>query len=383
MDDRELEARLKTRLHTRFDDPPVPTDLVANVRAATVPTSRVGFDLRSRGRWLGWPAVAAAVAVAVVIVIGGSWIIGPATPQGTSAASGMPSAVADRRFIVLPPGVLPDKSTSISASDVLEARLRQLGIGTFTSSIGYAMQFNVPAEGPSDEMIREVLGATGDVRIVPLPAADYGAGKLTALLGASLPKDEPALFGWDGIESMVGVAFDGAPLLAMTPRPPAAMAFANYVAAHPGETYAVVVDGRVALLPTAQPSVEDGSINLSNGQIPGGSEPSPAYFETVATLAGGLLPEAWRGASVPAIVSEEFAINSAKEQFPYAPVATSDLTAERNGDGWRAVWLVVVTGVVSAVIPCPTSSCPVPSSIRRVVIDGERGNVIRIEMPPD
>jgi hypothetical protein len=104
-------------------------------------------------------------------------------------------------------------------------------------------------------------------------------------------------------------------------------------------------------------------------------------------MVGGMLPEAWRGARAPAIVSEEFAIGVAKGQLPYATVASSDLGAEPDGDGWRAVWHVVMTGVVSAVIPCPTSgpgnTCFVPGPIRRVVIDAERGSVIRIEMPPE
>jgi hypothetical protein len=66
---------------------------------------------------------------------------------------------------------------------------------------------------------------------------------------------------------------------------------------------------------------------------------------------------------------------------------SADLTAEEGTDGWIAVWRIVLGDIVSAVIPCPTPglgpTCPVPGSTRVVVIDAERGNVLRIEYPPE
>lgn len=384
MDDRELEARLKTRLHARFDDAPVPGELASNVRQAlATPPKRVRFDLRSRGRWLGWSAVAAALAVAVVTITLGTLISGPATPRATTVPSPAPTVAGGRHFIVLPPSGLPSKPETTLASDVLAARLRTLGIGNFTSGGGNAIQFTVPADGPSDALIRAVLGATGDVEFVPLPAADYPDLGSGPVVGEPLPKDEPALFGWEGIESAVlDTTQQQLPAVTVTLKPAAKSAFADYTAAHAGEYFAILVDGRVASLPVINEPIAGGQVMISGGGIEDG-----AFARLAAILVGGMLPEAWRGASAPAIVSEEFAINVAKGQFPYNPVATSDLTAERDGDGWRAVWLVEVTGVVSAVIPCPKPgpgpTCPVPSPIRRVVIDAVVGNVIRIEIPPD
>ena len=45
-------------------------------------------------------------------------------------------------------------------------------------------KFSIPAEGPSDATVRDVLAATGEVEFVPLPPEDYGDGGLTAELGS-------------------------------------------------------------------------------------------------------------------------------------------------------------------------------------------------------
>jgi hypothetical protein len=387
MDDRDLEARLRTRLHSRFDGGQVPAELATSVRQALATTpSKVGFGLRMGGLRLGWPAVAAAVFTAFVIVVGN--LADPSGPGNRPSPSPFASAAAaERHFIVLAPAGLPSKPESSLASDVLDARMRALGIGTFTSAIGYAIQFIVPADGPSDDAIRAVLAPTGDVQFVPLPPEDYGDGKLTAEIGQALPKDEPPLFGWEGIESVAIDATQQSPALTMTLKPAAKAAFADYTAGHHGETFAILIDDRVAMLPIINEPIPGGQVNFTGGgaDIPG--RPDEAFAVIAAILVGGMLPEAWRGADVPAIVSEEFAIDAVKGLLPYATVATSDLDAEPDGDGWRPVWLVVVTGVVSAVIPCPTegpgNTCFVPGPTRRVVIDAERGNVIRIEMPPE
>ena len=393
MDDRELEARLKARLNARFDESPVPTDLALAIRQGlAIRPGPFRFDTRTRGMWLGWTAVAAAAALALMVVLGPR-IPGPAGPRDTGPATAvpepLPTASTNRLFMVLSPRPLPSKEASSLAGDVLNARVQALGIGNFTSSIGNAIQFVIPAGGPSDATIREVLGATGDIRVVPLPTADYGPGKLSAKLGAPLPKVEAALFGWEGIASMSSVALDGAPLLAMTLKTPAAQAFADFAVAHAGETYAIVVDGIVALLPIAEQAGTDGSINLSNGQVPGGSEPAPAYFETVAILVGGELPEAWRGARAPVIVAERVAISAALGPFPGARYVSSDLDAQAIGDGWRAVWYVVISrdDLANQQLPCPTpgpsgSGCPTVGPTRRVVVNAENGAIIQIEFPP-
>jgi hypothetical protein len=385
MDDLELEARLRTRLHSRFDDATPSPRLASNLRQAmTTQPRRVGFALRMRPISLGWAAVAAAV-ILVVAVLGIGKIVLPTAPGAAATPSPRQPASTDRLFFVLPSnGTLVGKSEGSLANQVLSARLRAFGIGTFTSSSGDVMTFWVPAGGASDASIRAVLGAIGDVRIVPLPAADYGAGMRVATLGAPLPKDEPALFGWDGIQAITATELStadgsvhGAPLLGMTLKAPAAQAFADFVTAHPGETYAVIVDGRVALLPIAEPASSDGSVDLSNGQIPGGSEPTEAYLQTAAVLAGGLVPEAWRGATVPVLITKDAAITAALAERRGTIQDASqgvELSTSIAGDAWRVVWNVEV------VVPdCPAlESCPWAPGPYLVKVDAVSGAVLHV-----
>ncbi|MEA2672922.1 MAG: hypothetical protein QOI92_114, partial [Chloroflexota bacterium] len=66
MDDLELEARLRTHLHHRFDDAPIPAGLASNVGQALTTAARpIGLATRTGRLRLGWTAVAAAVVIAL------------------------------------------------------------------------------------------------------------------------------------------------------------------------------------------------------------------------------------------------------------------------------------------------------------------------------
>ena len=400
MDDRELEARLKARLHTRFDDAPVPTELVSSVREGlSVQPRALRFDMRSRGTWLGWTAVAAA-AVLVMTVLFGSRIAGPSAPRDTSSPSAaspatavqepLPTPTTERLFMVLAPGALPDKAVTTRAAEVLEARLRALGIGNFTSSAGNAITFQVPGDGPTDENIRAALGATGDIEFVPVPADAFAS--LQPVVGDALPTDLPALFGHEGIVSVErGTQQQGIPVIDIKLAPAAATAFGDYTAAHAGGYFAVVVDGRIALIPVINEPIRGGTLQISSGgaEIPG--RPDTTFDVTAAILVGGRLPEAWQGARVPGIVTQRFAMGAALGQYPGAILVSADLDAEPIGDAWLAVWYVLVSrdDLANQQVPCPTkgpgasgTDCPTVGPTRRVVVNAEGGGVIRIEYPP-
>jgi hypothetical protein len=389
MDDRELEARLRTRLHARFDDTPVPAELASNVRQAlATPAPRVRFDVRSRGRLAGWAVVGAIAVVAVVAVVGGN-LMGLPGPGDTPTQAPSATVAAGRDFIVLPPEGAPVEGLSQpSPSDVqpiLLDRLHALQVGNVASEFGNAIWFMVPAAGPADEEIRAVLGATGDVEFVPLPPEDYPDLGSSLIIGEPLPIDEPALFGWEGIASVVVDETRQSPAFTVTLTPAAGAALADYTAAHVGEAMAIVLDGRVASVPTINEPIPGGQITISGGM----STDAGRFARLRAILVGGRLPEAWHGARVPAIVSREFAINAARGQFPRSTFKSASLAAELDGEAWRAVWYVDVTGDVgSQVFPCPTrgpsgDTCPSPGLDRRVAIDAVRGNVLYIQYPPD
>jgi hypothetical protein len=368
MDDLELETRLRTHLHRRFDDPPIPAGLVSCIsQALATEAGPVGLATRVGRIRLGWAAVAAAVAIAVA-AIGIGKGIGPFGPGAGGTPTPQPTASPGRWFVVLPPGgMVLNKPEASLAGDILSARIRAIGIGTFTSGGGYGIQFLLPVAGPSDASIRAVLGATGDVRIVPLPASDYGAGKLTATLGLPLPKDEPALIGWDGIASVASDPLGGSPDLTITLKPAGAQAFGDYTAAHVGDVFAIVVDGRVALLPTVTEAITSAQITITRSD-------NDSFAETAAILVGGMLPESWRGASVPVIVSQDQAITAALAATHGGTVQDASPTVDLGplAGALRAVWYVDVHQP-----DCQdTGSCV--SSELLVVVDAVTGTVISI-----
>lgn len=368
MDDFELEARLRTHLHRRFDDAPLPSGLATNVSQALGTAARpIGLASPTGRIRLGWAAVAAAIVIVTVIGVGKGLVVsGPAAvPSATPSA--VPGAL-DRTFIVLPVnGTLVGKAESTLADSVLSARLRALGIGNFTSSGNEVLTFSVPVGGPSDASIRAVLAATGDVRIVPLPAADYGIGMRVATVGVSLPKDEPALIGWDGIASIAGISSSGAQSLAITLKPAAAQAFDDYRASNAGESFAIVVDERVALLAPVDEQATSGQLTL----LP----PSDNSFaETAAILIGGELPEAWRGASVPVLITQDQAVGPALAAVHGGTVQRAELGVDLSGDTWQVVWNIEVAQPGCA----GYASCVSPGWSKLVKVDAVTGTVEHI-----
>jgi hypothetical protein len=368
MDDLELEARLRTRLHRRFDEATPSPDLAASVRQGlTTQHRRVGFTLRTLSISLGWAAAAAVVFIAVA-VLGIGKGIGPAGPGAAATPTAQATAPPERWFVVVPPSGTVIAKPDFEASDVLAARLRALGFGNFASTGDYGIEYQLPAGDPPDDVIRAVLAATGDVRIVPLPPADYGAGKLTAVIGQPLPKDEPTLFGWDGI---VAAAMDpqlAAPELSISLGPAAAQAFGDYTQAHLGETFAIIIDGRVAVLPTVSDAVANGLVAISS--------PGDASFrESAAILTGGILPEAWRGATSPVLISEADAVAAALAATHGGTVTGANPNVERAaaGGAWQAVWTVTVHQP-----DCGDNERSCVSPDYQVALDGVAGTVITV-----
>jgi hypothetical protein len=370
MDDRELEGRLRTHLHRRFDGAAVPADLVENVvRAMTATPRRVGFDLRSRGLRLGWGSIAAVVVIAVALVVGGN-LIGPIGPGNRPTATPASSSASQRDFIVLPPLGKPlDKAVDAAAGDILTARIQALGIHNFTSGGGYGIQFSLPAEGPSDEVIRAVLGAVGDVELVPV-SPDATAPNV----GEAMPDSAHALFGWEGIES---VAFDDSqqtPAITITLTPTAREAFGAWTAAHVREYLAVVVDGRVAMLPVINEPIPGGQVTISGGGADAIGRPTDAFTIAAAIMVAGELPEAWRGATVPVIVSRDRAIAAALVATSGGTVQNASATVDQGplAGSSRLVWAVDVYQP-----DCPdTGSCV--SADLRVLVDAVTGAVIGV-----
>lgn len=364
MDDRELETRLRTHFHRMLDNADPSPELRSAVgQVFATPVRRVGlFDLRGRGLASSWGLLTAGVVVAVVAITGSLGFNIGARPVAQPTATGptpVPTPSQERWFVVVPPsGDVPDKGATSLASDVMSARLQALGFGNFTSGAGFGIEFQVPLDGPSDESTRRVLSATGDVEFVPLPEADYGNGKLVAEVGKPLPKDEPALFGWEGIESVEqGTNQQDRPTLNFTLKPAAREAFGNYTTGHVLGYIAIVVDGRVASAPTINEPITSGEVQVSNGEIPGKDQ---FFRETIAILVGGMLPERWRGATSPEILTRDEAIAIAYAQWPNGSIADSNLYVAMHGGQPWPIWSVDIDNAFSYLCEQfpPEATCP-------------------------
>jgi hypothetical protein len=379
MDDRELEARLRDRLHARFDAAQPSGELGASVAQvlATQPRLMGWTSLRSRQLQLGWPVVAVVAVAAIAIVAANVW---RPTGPGITHESPKPSATtpSSRTFVVMSRSTdsLSKADTGL-ASDVLAARLSALGFGNFSSYAGYGIVFSLPADGPSDGPVRAVLRATGDVAFVPLPADDYGSGGLVAEVGKPLPKAEPSLFGWEGIESATRDATEAAPTVKVTLKPLAAQAFADYTAAHVGEQFAILVDGIVAVVPIVNAPIPGGEVTISAGV-----DNADPFAQTVAILAGGMLPEAWRDPVVPWIVTEAQAIATTLLRYPAATVGPRQIDVIQDAGNWRAAWLITLYGSFPDTCPLASpfpSDCP-PATAVDVRVDAVTGDFISTEV---
>ena len=195
----------------------------------------------------------------------------------------------------------------------------------------------------------------------------------TATIGAPLPKDEPALFGWEGITTVTNEPTGASPAISISLKPAAAQAFADYTTANVGDTFAVVVDGRVAMLPTVEDAITSGQIAISPA-------PGYAFTETAAILVGGELPEAWRGTSVPTLISREQAEANALRALPGATVQDAKSSAGLPAEGldWEVVWNVEVdVPECSDLTSCAWSPGPYV-----VKVDAVTGNVIERRPQP-
>lgn len=213
------------------------------------------------------------------------------------------------------------------------------------------IELTLEQDGPSDDSVRRILSATGDVKLIPLPES-YSDGTYTAEVGQPLPTDEPALFGWDGIEAVFeSVDQQDRKVLDLVLRRDAAEAFGDYTATHLGGAFAVVLDGEVVLLPVINEPIPDGQITISAGGAPGSQEMA-RFDETVAILVGGRLPESWQGAEVRKLLARDEAIDAVRDSGHGGGGAVEgmDLDVSHDGSRWVAVWRATLEGGVVVTI---------------------------------
>jgi hypothetical protein len=374
MDDRELEVRLRAHLHHRFDGAAPSPELAASVGQvfATRPHRTVLGGLRLGSARFDWQAVAAAAVVAAIALL--SLNIGHLGPAANPTQSVPPTqGSSERLFVVLPPdGGQPSKADTIQATNVLSARLRALGFGNFSSGGGFAITFELGPGSATDAAVRRVLTAPGVIAFIPLPVADYGQfgdGPNQAIIGEALPKAEATLFGWDGIASTSPAASETDRRIDVHLTPTAAAALAAFTTAHIGESFAIVIDGKVALVVQVMAPITSGQATLSVPTNDSGTIAAAILF------GGAALPASWQGASASVIVSQDVAATSA-ERATGGQLRDASLSVEQAVAGGS---LSVVWNVTIQVADCPAlASCPYSPGDYLVTVNAVSGDVLHI-----
>ena len=177
---------------------------------------------------------------------------------------------------------------------IIENRVNSTGVTEPLVQTQGADRVVIELPGETDKAaVEKLVGSTGTLEFVPLPAADYGtttqAGKFQATEGAPLPKPEPALFGGDQI-SAANPAQDskGGRAIGFSLHDKGSKLFADYTSKHVGEFFAIVLDGTVVSAPSINGAITGGSGIIETGTIGGFS--TAEVNRVVTTLRYGSLP---------------------------------------------------------------------------------------------
>ena len=231
----------------------------------------------------GCMAVVAMPLIAAALLIACEPAGSVATPQGSG----------EHAYAICPPsGELPEAATNDRAVEILDARLVSLGVETSSVGVGAAC-IDVTASTTSaaqDAAVRAAILGTGTITLVA-PRAD---GATTSVGQAPPDGAAPVLTGPDFRSAEVVVETStGGPALAITFSNAGSATIAGWSRLHPGEATALVVDGVVVALPSANELRADG-MTLSLGAAP------QVPLETLAAmLNSGPLPPEWAQPKVP------------------------------------------------------------------------------------
>jgi preprotein translocase subunit SecD len=198
-------------------------------------------------------------------------------------------------YRVLPAGgQSPDQAAVEVVKDIIESRVNATGVSEPVVVTSGTDRIVVEVPGISDTAaIRRLVGQTGRLDFVPLPAASYGTetapGPQQATPGQPLPTQEQPLFSGDQVRSAsVGTDERGRRVVSFALHPAGAQLFADYTTQHVREFFAIVLDGRVISAPSIQSPITGGQGQISGGGI-GGFARQEAE-ELVNVLRFGSLP---------------------------------------------------------------------------------------------
>jgi preprotein translocase subunit SecD len=253
------------------------------------------------------PWLVAAIAIAA-LAIDFLTIPRPFSDQPCSPAAGLSSGCIDTRLgLDLQGGLegeyqaLPTADHSVTADDlttiqtIIENRINQYGVSEPIVQTQGTDRIVVQIPGVTDvDTVRKLIGSTGRLDFVPIPASTTGVDQGT-VLGTSLPACAPntttfsaecVLFSGDQIASAAAGSSQttGQRAVDFTLKGTGSTLFANYSRANVNNQFAIVLDGTVQSAPVIQEAITGGT-----GQITG-SFTTAQVNELVTVLKYGALP---------------------------------------------------------------------------------------------
>jgi hypothetical protein len=273
----ELEARLSVAFRASgLPAAPITLERALERIPDATPRAARGHGWSTLGV-LGLAAVLGAAGL-IAIVGGGR---GPSIPVPSDRPSGAPLT----RLVYAIQWTADVPSTDATRADivrVLESRL--VGSPAAGSAVTVEGSDRVVVElasGVDAGPIRSLVGHRGLVAFVPL-------GSNPAEVGDVIDERQfPALFHGTAVrEPVLSTNQSGEPALSFTLSEPAASQFADYTAAHIGDSFAITVDGVVASAPRIMSPIPRGDVEIAAG--PDGDV--SALRELFAILRSGPLP---------------------------------------------------------------------------------------------
>ena len=174
-------------------------------------------------------------------------------------------------------GAAPGPGDMTTIQTIIENRVNSTGVSEPLVQILGADKVIVEVPGAADpDEIRKLVGTTGRLDFVDLPAATYGTGGATPTTGTkpvpqqgeTIDPTLPVLFSGDQIDpSGVAPGIDPTTtqrVVQFKLKSDAASKFATYTANNVGHFFAIVLDGTVVSAPVIQSPIPNGS-----GQITG------------------------------------------------------------------------------------------------------------------
>ncbi len=213
-------------------------------------------------------------------------------------------------------GKAPDAAAMATIRDIIERRVNSTGVSEPVVAVHGTDRVVVELPGATNrEEIERLVGQTGQLTFVPLPADRFGSASTTGSPtgvseGQPLPTDPPLapLFTGEHLTA-ANPGTDqntGQPVVAFSLDGEASKLFGDYTKAHVGEFFAIVLDGTVISAPSINEPITGGSGQITMG---GGADAIQQRNELVTVLRYGSLPfpiQAVQDTQISATLGKEF-----------------------------------------------------------------------------